>query len=419
MKQKKAFKGAISTLLLGVFLMQPAFGFWDTVQTDGIAAFAKKTQASEEITFSAEDFTSHLSTGAKLDGIILQSLPDTNAGILTLDGRTLMEGEGISVSGLERMVFTPEAEQTMASFSFTPVFSTSTDTGSQTVVTLAVGQEDNTPPKAKDVTAETYESIYIEIPLSAEDGEGDAVTYQILDAPKLGTASVVQDKIQYTPNPGKKGLDQFTYVATDAKGESSQPAKVSVQIRKNSAKVTYADMGQNSAYLAALKLSQMDILTGEKVGDSYFFQPDSTVSRNEFVTMTVQAANLDVPKTGVTTFADDEEIVVWAKPYISAAEKAGLISGYLTQSGENVMCGDQAITLAEACVIMENLLDLDTVTPTAVFISSAPVWAQSATAALCEHEILQPDEKGNLNPNESLTKAEAAKLLYASLNYID
>ena len=415
MKQRKFWQGAISALLLSFGLVQSAFGFGNTEQQDSIAAFAKQAPASETISFSAQDFTSRLSSGAKLDGILLQSLPDPKIGTLTQNGHPLTEGEGVSAAGLEQLEFTPAVPQAVVTFSFIPVFSTSIDTGSETTVTLAVGQEPNTPPTVSDITTETYENVYIEIPLEAGDPEGDAVTYQILDAPKFGTAVIVQDRIQYTPNTGKRGLDTFTYVATDEKGNTSTPAKISIQIRKNSAKLTYADMKTNDAHLAALKLSQMGIVTGQKIGTNYFFQPDDYVSRNEFVTMVAQAAHLK-PTDVITTFADDASIAVWAKPYVSAAEKAGLISGYATATGDRVMCGDQTITLAEACVMIQNLLQLNAVTSTASF-TDAPVWAQSAANILWTHKILSDDFRQASSTMTGLTKAEAAKLLYAVLNY--
>lgn len=418
MKQKKLILSIISVVLVGTFLLQPANAFWGTVQTDSIAAFSKASEDSSDISFTSDDFTSHLSSGAKLSGIILDSLPDSTAGALKLDGRNLMEGEGISIEGLKRMVYSPNSNNSITTFSFTPVFSTSTDTGAETTVTISVGQEKNKPPTAEDVTAETYENVYIEIPLSATDPENDVVTYQILDTPKLGTAKISGNKAQYTPIEGKKGLDQFTYVAIDAKGNSSEPAKISVQIGKNSSKITYYDMQNNSAYLPALKLSQLGIMTGEKVGSSYFFHPDDVVTRNEFVTMTVQAANLDIDNNAVTTFADDDSIATWAKPYISAAESASLITGYRNENGEAVMRGDQPITLAEASVIVEKLLNLTPITQTASFVKDVPSWAETATAALCENNIINPDNQGKINPNQNLSKEDAAKILYASLDYI-
>lgn len=409
----------VTALILG-FMPTAANSFWGTVQTDSISAFSKTSDFSDDVHFSSSDFTSKLSKNAELSGIIIDELPDATVGTLKLSGREVFKGEGVSVNGIDELSFSPVLNDCFATFSFTPVFSTSSDTGTSTTVSISVGQAKNTPPKAEEITSDTYQNVYLEVTLKSEDEDGDKVIYQILDAPKLGTATIEGDTLKYTPIDGKKGTDKFTYVAIDTMGNSSEPAKITIQIRKNSAKKTYADMEKDGAHLPALKLSQLGVITGEKIGDNYFFNPASTLTRSEFIAMAVEAAGIKTEKTLKTDFADDCLIESWAKPYASAAASAKIIAGSPNaEGGATVFNGNQPITVAEASVILSNMTNLSTIsTSNFDLYDYVPTWAQSATATLSDNGIIKKDENGKVNPQQNLTRSDACKMLYASLDHL-
>ena len=193
---------------------------------------------------------------------------------------------------------------------------------------------------------------------SAVDPEGDLLTYHILNKPARGAVTMPEDgssEFVYTPYENKTGKDSFTYVAVDAVGNSSDPATVKIKIEKPNTKVTYADMDGDPAHKAAIRLAEEGIFVGECMGGAYFFQPDAAVTRGEFVAMAMNAAGMealeDVERTG---FADDVSIPTWAKPYVSAAQKAGMIQG----SGESraVFAPSRTITQSEAAVLLDRLL---------------------------------------------------------------
>ncbi len=71
----------------------------------------------------------------------------------------------------------------------------------------------------------------------------------------------------------------------DEKGGISLPATVTIHINKQSTKITYADMGGNASCYSSLLLAEKGILTGEKLGNEYFFRPGSAVTRGEFLAM--------------------------------------------------------------------------------------------------------------------------------------
>ena len=284
------------------------------------------------------------------------------------------------------------------------------------ILTAATGSA----PVASPVEGETYAGVYVELPLSATDADGDAVIFKLVDAPRLGTAKIEDNLLQYTPTEGKTGTDKFTYCAVDTLGNVSEPAQIKLKIRKNAAKMTYADMATDSAHYAALRLSECGVLTGEKIGASAFFHPNDTVTRSEFIAMASAVARLPITQTAQTDFADDAGLSSWAKPYISAAASTGLVSGYLTTAGSAEIRGGNPITAAEASVIVNNLLteNLDTpVEAAALENSTIPAWAASATARLTAAEVL-PDEAKN-EPSEKITRKTACEMLYRAMTLMD
>ncbi len=267
-------------------------------------------------------------------------------------------------------------------------------------------------PVALDVTGETFCGVYIEIPLSATDADGDSVVFKLIDAPRLGSAIIEGDILKYTPF-SKTGTDKFTYSAIDTTGNTSEPAHIKIRIKKNTAKITYADMGNNPHQYAAICLSQKGVVTGEKIGTSYFFHPSATVTRSEFIAMASAISHLPITETAQTDFIDDAGISPWAKPYISAAAENGLVSGYLTAAGTAEIRGENPITDAEACVIINNMLteNFDAPTPVAALTEACvPVWAATATARLEAADVLSTAPS-----NIKISKETACEMLYEAM----
>lgn len=281
----------------------------------------------------------------------------------------------------------------------------------------AGGGQTNAAPVAEDLELSTYQNVAVTDRLSAVDPEGDLITYRLLKKPARGSVSIGEDgRFVYTPYENKTGKDSFTYIAMDTAGNASDPATVKLQIRKPDTKVTYADLSGHPAHSAAIRLAEEGIFVGACVGGEYFFQPDAPVSRSEFLTMAMDAAGVDalegVTRTG---FADDEAIETWAKPYVSAALKSGLIQGTVDGAGRVVFQGEQAVTAAEAAVILDRALSVTDVDAGAFGPADAPAWAAQAAANLSTCGVL-PSEAGLA---DTLTRGEAAQLLCAALDLLD
>ena len=200
------------------------------------------------------------------------------------------------------------------------------------------GKETDTVPEegapvAQDLQIRTYRGIPYQAQFLASDGEGDDITYAVEEAPGKGTVEVDGANFTYTPEEGATGGDRFTYTATDSAGHVSVPATVTVTIEKVKSGVTYADTEGSAAAVAAQDLAEAGIFTGAQIGGQYYFEPDRTVSREEFLAMVLETAGREVTEVTMTGFCDDEGIPAWAKAYAAAGVADGVVQGSTTEEG--------------------------------------------------------------------------------------
>lgn len=286
--------------------------------------------------------------------------------------------------------------------------------------TIEIGTRPNTAPIAENLEFETFKGVALTGRFKALDPDGDALTFEITAVPKKGSVTPTDNGgFVYTPADKSKGKDAFSYVAVDANGGVSSTATVTIDIKKQSTKTSYSDMDGNPAHYASLVMSERGIFTGEQLGDESFFRPTQSVSRGEFLAMCMKATGSE-PIVGITRtgFTDDESIPVWAKPYVSAALMGGVVSGTRTEDGQVMFNSDAPITFAEAAVIINNSLGITDVLGVALVDGEVvPAWAQSASANLTACNILPTGLSGIAD--ETVTRADAAEMILASLNVLD
>ncbi len=119
------------------------------------------------------------------------------------------------------------------------------------------------------------------------------------------------------------------------------------------------------------------------------FRPENSVDREQFARMLVDTAGIEVPSAATLpplAFADADSISDWAKPYVEAAVRHGLIQGY----EDNTFRPHANVTRIQVAVMLCRALGL---TPGGVpgFIDAdeIPAWGVGHVAALSELDIIR------------------------------
>lgn len=377
------------------------------------AAQVRTVDPTAQFCFSQDDFTS-----AAADGIFLTSVPQETLATVRYGSRVLKAGDALPTEALGDL--TLEAKCVTAQ-EVTIGYCTLSDgvlSGVQELKLSILPKEDQ-PPTAEDGSLETYKNIAGSGTLSAADPEGKPLTYNLVKEPKRGSVELHEDgTFTYTPDKNKVGKDSFTYTVTDSGGNTSEEAKISIEIRKPTDKATYADMDGDPDAFYAMWLKEAGLFTGATVGGNLCFEPEKTVSRGEFLVMVMKLVDAQADETGLTSgFSDEAATPVWLQPYIVSALGSGMISGVSSEDGV-VFRPEAALSRAEAAVMLQNVLQLPAPTAKTVFsetdAAAVPAWAADATAALSAAGI----SLGDTTQADAITRREVAKLLYEVSNLI-
>lgn len=393
------------------------FGEKSVHEPAAVAAFSKNGLISGTISFSPEDF--RVTGDGELSSIILTSLPDPTAGMLTIAQQPVPENSQIETSAINGLRFTPSAtnELSTTSFTFTPVFSDGA-TGEAVTVGIFLLASENSAPVAENVALCTYKNVEVQGSFAGVDPEGDLLTFQIVSKPGRGTVTQAEDgssAFVYTPDKNKTGKDAFTYVAVDAVGNTSAPATVTIRIEKQKTKVTYSDMSGMEGHREALRLAEAGLMIGEQVNGQYFFHPDEPISRAHFTALAMRCAGMEALEgVTLTGFSDDEAIAVWAKPYVSAALRSGVVQGTYTSDGQVIFRSEAPITTAEASVLLNRALRVTDVT-NVMATDEASLWYTQAMANLSSCGALPTSAL----PDQQLTRAQAAIMLDRALELME
>lgn len=275
-------------------------------------------------------------------------------------------------------------------------------------------------PIARDIEISTYRNIPYEAQFLASDSEGDDMTYAVVEEPKKGTVTIDGVNFTYTPEENATGGDSFTYAATDSAGNVSAPATVTVTIEKTKSDVTYADTEGSKAAAAAQRLAEEGIFTGAKIGNQYYFEPDATVSRGEFLAMVLETAGREVTAVTMTGFCDDEAIPTWAKAYAAAGVADGVVQGKTTEEGV-AFRGEECITFNEAATVLNRMLDMGDVDLDVWYADreAVPSWAAQAVGNMEAVNVLSVGSFGSETMETHVTRADAAQMLCAAKTLLE
>ncbi len=351
-------------------------------------------------------------TAPELDGIMIVSLPEETDGILTYGGHAMLAGESVPAEHLEELSYEPAGSED-ASYSYIPVY-VDGSIGEETV--CDVSAQGNVRPTAENAELATYRNLTVSGIFPVKDDRAD-YTCQILTQPNLGMVTVTGSSFVYTPYQNRTGTDTFTYIVCDASGTWSEEATVSIDIEKQKSGVVYSDLSGNAAQYAAVRLAEEGIYAGKSVGGAMYFEPDEVVSRGEFIAMAMSAAGYEPAASASTFFSDDESIPAWTRAYVTTAVHEGIVSGESTDGAGTVLRASDGITLAEAAVILDNAVLMESGDTAVMTYAAVPAWAEGSLLKLCANGILPADAAGALDAERVLTRGEAAQMLLNLLTY--
>ena len=348
--------------------------------------------------FTAQDFSE-----GELTGICITGLPDPNTGTVMLGSRVLRAGDILAADQLAQMTFSPLRTEvdSVATVTYLPIYENRVEKA--TTMSISIRGKEDKAPVAEDMAIETYKNLPNEGKLKASDPEGMALTYTLIRAPKRGQVTIGEDgSFTYTPKKNKVGVDSFVYTATDPAGHVSREATVTVQILKPTDSRQYTDTVGLNCRFEAEWLRNTGLFTGESISGQMCFFPEKTVSRGDFLAMTVKA--LDIPMEQTDYSAIPSDVPMWLKPYVGAAIRSGLLEGWpATESGG--FEASRAITGAEAAVMLQNALELAMEETAVETGEEIPVWAADSLTVMSQNGVV-------MNYAECLTRAQAAEILY-------
>ena len=355
-----------------------------------VPALSAEVDCDAAYCFSAGDFANG---EEPLTGICITGLPESNTGTVMLGSRVLRCGDILTAGQVEQMTFQPllTQEDKAAEVTYLPIFEDRVEPAA--VMTLSIRGKEDKAPVAQDSAVETYKNVSNDGKLLVSDPEEQPLTYTLVRQPRRGSVELREDgTFTYTPKKNKVGVDSFTFTAADPAGNVSREATVTVQILKPVDAMQYRDTAAADCRFAAEWLRSTGLFAGEQVGGELCFQPEKTVSRGEFLSMLVNL--LEIP-------VEEADAPDWVQPYLDAAVRSGLVSGWDTES----FAMHEAVTGAEAAVALQNALDLSAGHEEMTYGEDVPSWAATSLAVMAANGV-------ELEANAPMTRGQMAQVLY-------
>ena len=173
-------------------------------------------------------------------------------------------------------------------------------------------------------------------------------------------------------------------------------------------KVTYTDVSENDWYYEYVtELTEMGVVSGDGTGN---FAPTNNVTREQFLKMLVEAAEIDTTEDE-NTF-EDVNSDAWYKPYVLTAKNLGIVNGVSDTHfgiGTNITRQDMAVMLSRVIEKLE--LDV-TGTQFEKFADNESVsdYAKESVQFMKSIGLIE-GYNNEYRPLDNLTRAEAATII--------
>lgn len=393
----------ISLVYLTVFLFQmflsPLCIF---AQSLVVSDFSKTTPKNTELFFRAEDFRQNANPpeGKKLESVRFNQLTNSAAGKLVIGGATVTTDKTYGVDVLNSLVFVPTAEyEGEAIFTWTAIYG-----GAQSpypgAVVIVIGAGDNTPSLIGQVG----------------NAEENLDKKPILNLGEDKTPEPTEKNDNKKPQIEKQeNYDDISSVTEDSNnGMNAQTGGLKP--------LRYEDMLSHWGAYSAGMLASRGYIIGEDYGNRFYFHPDETINRFEFILMVNAVFGVQPKDSLADNPFSDKGIPAHVMRTGIAAYEYQIISGNREKNGKIYLRPFNAITRAEAITILDYALQLDVYgVPETTFKDreSVPEWAVQSVRNLEAYGVIQGYEDNTIRPNQNITRAQAAEMVWQVLKFLD
>lgn len=204
---------------------------------------------------------------------------------------------------------------------------------------------------------------------------------------------------------------RITLIATDEQGASSMAGFDCGTLAQNAN--AFPDTAGHWASRYISYMASHGVVNGSDDGS---FRPDSSMTRTEFAIMLCNYLGVNPENYQDTPlpFIDAGDIPWWAVNQVKAIYSLGIMKGQLTDYGV-VFSPNDNIQRLEYAISIERLLPdgLATAPITASDEGDIPFWGKESMKMAAAQGILNGYPDGTLRPKQSVTRAEAVKILYS------
>lgn len=189
--------------------------------------------------------------------------------------------------------------------------------------------------------------------------------------------------------------------------------QTAAEIQSNKSAAAFSDISGHWAREAIEKAAKLGFVNGYEDGT---FHPQGLVNRSEFAVMLARALQLQENGSAQLSFTDLDSIPQWARPSISKAVAAGIVTGY----EDDTFRPENMITRAEitAMIVRASGITVDPAKkPAFADADQIPEWADPFVAEAKEAGFIQGREGNLFAPNDHATRAEAVTLILSMLTF--
>lgn len=164
----------------------------------------------------------------------------------------------------------------------------------------------------------------------------------------------------------------------------------------------------HSNYVAISYLQEQNIIKGYEDGT---FRPDQLVNRVEALKIILGGNGIEVPKDFETPAFLDVKTADWFTPYVMAAKSLGIVNG----NPDGTFAPARNVAKAEFLKMLLNTNNFNQEKwQSKAMFPDVPedAWFNSFMNYGGQAGLIIPDENGNLNPGQNLTRSEVAEILY-------